>query len=676
MKKFKVEKSRSTLWRESKLTVFDSGRSGSDVESDVDGLVNHDFVFASYDAEVDAETCYDKDLNSSHGSMPDNETLSCEESVGWRWLDYSDSDSEPEDIHDSHTTISDELAHWAVLHHIPLSATASLLAVLKPHFPSLPVDPRTLLKTPIGQTCIRHISGGDYCHLGLTNGLSHLLKKTHTAADCIELQINVDGIPLFKSSSVSLWPILCSVSNINYKEPFVVGIYCGKEKPGSAAEFMADFVKEASELLKDGITVDNVTTVVKIHCFVCDAPARAYVKGIKSHSGYSACEKCTVSGDYDGKVIFLPGTYPLRTDDSFNAMIDDEHHIGPCPLNPLPMGFVSQFGLDYMHLVCLGVMRRFLLYWKGPKGPLEVRLGWKLMCSLSDRLMQLAAYAPLEFARKPRSIVEVLRWKATEFREILLYSGIVVLKNILNDNLYDHFLLLFVSIRILTSRKLIPQYCDYAHQLLVKFVHDTCVLYGQHSCVYNIHCLVHLANDVKNLGCLDDFSAFVFENKLDHLKKLVRKPQQPIQQILRRLHERSFFNDCLPAVIEPKTRSEHNDGPILPGYLGARQYRQITTEKWSLSVSPGNNCVLLDKGVPVLIKNIVIHKKDIILICARFETVSDAFLYPLPSSKLDIWHVAGESADLCSQALSTVLCKCVCWPLFHCDGFMILPLLH
>ena len=78
--------------------------------------------------------------------------------------------------------------------------------------------------------------------------------------------------------------------------------------------------------------------------------------------------------------------------------------------------------------------------------------------------------------------------------------------------------------------------------------------------------LVHLADDVKNLGCLDDFSAFVLENNLGQLKKLVRKPQQPMQQILRRLHEQKSFwvTEANTSVSEPTTKYEHNDGPLLP----------------------------------------------------------------------------------------------------------------
>ena len=228
--------------------------------------------------------------------------------------------------------------------------------------------------------------------MGLANGLSRLIRCTTASTDSLELQINVDGIPLFKSTNTCLWPILCSVTNINLREPFVTGIFCGKEKPGSATEFMSDFVTEATHLLANGLTVDDKKYDVSINSFVCDAPARAFLKGIKTHSGYASCEKCTVHGIYDGKVVFPYDNAPLRTDEAFNAMSDEDHHVGPCPLNPLPIGFVSQFGLDYMHLACLGVTRRLLLYWKGPVGPLHVRLGRKSVCDLSKRLLLLSTY--------------------------------------------------------------------------------------------------------------------------------------------------------------------------------------------------------------------------------------------------------------------------------------------
>jgi len=40
---------------------------------------------------------------------------------------------------------------------------------------------------------------------------------------------------------------------------------------------------------------------------------------------------------------------------------------------------------------------------------------------------------PCEFARKPRTLDEMCRWKATEFRTFLLYIGTFVIKSVLKN---------------------------------------------------------------------------------------------------------------------------------------------------------------------------------------------------------------------------------------------------
>ena len=57
--------------------------------------------------------------------------------------------------------------------------------------------------------------------------------------------------------------------------------------------------------------------------------------------------------------------------------------------------------------------------------------------------------------------------------------------------------------------------------ILRTFIHNALALYGQEMLVYNVHALVHLADDVQRFGPLDEFSAFPFENSLGHLKKLI-----------------------------------------------------------------------------------------------------------------------------------------------------------
>ena len=64
-------------------------------------------------------------------------------------------------------------------------------------------------------------------------------------------------------------------------------------------------------------------------------------------------------------------------------------------------------------------------------GELTVWLGYRMKEELLKRMEELKQHVPSEFQRKTRSILHGAKWKATEFRFILLYCGPVVLKNIL-----------------------------------------------------------------------------------------------------------------------------------------------------------------------------------------------------------------------------------------------------
>ena len=82
-----------------------------------------------------------------------------------------------------------------------------------------------------------------------------------------------------------------------------------------------------------------------------------------------------------------------------------------------------------------------------------------------------------------------------------------------------------VGISFLVNPKLCSMYYDYANGLLRTFVNNAAALYGHDTMVYNVHALIHLADDVKRFGCLDNFSAFPFENALMSIKKMIRKPK-------------------------------------------------------------------------------------------------------------------------------------------------------
>ncbi|KAF2895593.1 hypothetical protein ILUMI_10582 [Ignelater luminosus] len=66
--------------------------------------------------------------------------------------------------------------------------------------------------------------------------------------------------------------------------PFLVAIYCGDSKPKSVTEYLDSFMQDINNLLSRGISLRNIDYSVLVKGFICDAPARAYIKCIKLHT--------------------------------------------------------------------------------------------------------------------------------------------------------------------------------------------------------------------------------------------------------------------------------------------------------------------------------------------------------------------------------------------------------
>ena len=64
-----------------------------------------------------------------------------------------------------------------------------------------------------------------------------------------------------------------------------------------------------------------------------------------------------------------------------------------------------------MHLVCLGVVKRML-----KQGPRICKLSNAMVQDISNILISLSGKMPSEFSRQPKSLTEIERWKATEFK--------------------------------------------------------------------------------------------------------------------------------------------------------------------------------------------------------------------------------------------------------------------
>ena len=140
---------------------------------------------------------------------------------------------------------------------------------------------------------------------------------TEEKVTTLEISLNIDGLPLFKSSNKSLWPVLCGIMNVEPMAIFPVALTYGSSKPTDLL-FLEDIVDDLNHLLEHGLNVEGKVIPVVLRCIVCDAPARALIKGTKLYSGYYGCDKCAQKGEWLGRIIY-PETRDLnlRTDLSF-----------------------------------------------------------------------------------------------------------------------------------------------------------------------------------------------------------------------------------------------------------------------------------------------------------------------------------------------------------------------
>lgn len=423
----------------------------------------------------------------------------------------------------------EELRQWAIDINISHEHLDQLLMILRRRvLTDLPKSAKTLLQTSSAQYNIIEMEDGngdmgEFVYFSLRKGIEKCLDPETYRSNIIELTVNADGVPLTKSGGKELWTLAAKIHfDPDMFKPFPVGIYYGHSKPASADAFLHDFIIEINDLQENGMIISVRHFEVRLKCFICDTPARAFLKGTVGHTARYACERCTVRGRKMDSLttVYKSTNCEKRTDESFRGMNQREHHHRPSPLlqiNP-PIDMIFYFVLDFMHLCLLGVMKKLLDWWMN--GNLNVRLGYRMKNELSRRLESLKNFVPSEFQRKTRSCKFFAKWKATEFRFLLLYCGPIVLKKVLPSRLYKHFLLFHVACRVLSCDRLCLINVDQAKQLLLIFFKALPGFYGISSQVLNCHHLIHLSTDVRKMACsFSRITAFPFENLLGKMKK-------------------------------------------------------------------------------------------------------------------------------------------------------------
>jgi hypothetical protein len=533
-------------------------------------------------------------------------------------------------------TLAEELLLFFVLFNLSRKAMQYLLDILVRHGIDTPKTVFLLKKsTNVEKIHVDINNDENFVYLGLKNNLSYIVRRKFSFLNIgfndLNIQINVDGLPLYKSSNVSLWPILMKIYNVTM--PFPIALYCGIGKP-KLDTFLSKLCAELTDILTNHFSVNSYVFRISNVIFVCDTPARTFCQCIKGHTAYFGCGYCQQVGTYVNKTIAFSCYAGTSRSDISYFNFEENNQLSISPLASI-VPLMTNFPPDYMHVVLLGVTRKlFHFYFSRTKGKrLACRLSEQQITSLSADINFLRAYVPCEFQRKIRNFSELSHFKASEFRTYLLYFAPICFKNYLPDKYFKHFMLLHYSIYVFCSSNFQDLH-EKAARCIEIFVYDMKDLFSEESITYNVHVLLHLPYFVKKYGSLDIFSAFPYENYLSVLKKRIKSTRHVLKHSVNQL---IIIRDIYST-------------------MGL-----CSSSSLQFKINSANNCAILSNGVVILVDNMNDNTvSGYILLFSH-----NLYNYPYNSRDLCIGYYAVSTKYLCKKV---AISKAICIP---SDNFFI-----
>lgn len=392
-----------------------------------------------------------------------------------------------------------------------------------------------------------------------------LWKNFLSCPDNVSFLFNCDGVPVFKSSKVSIWPLYLVINELSYSKRMAnenmvfAGLWFGEKKPA-----MWTFLKPHSRsfaALENGVYIESpergnfLCKGIVLAC-TCDLPARCLLCNGMQYNGENGCWKCLQPGQtvktgvrgHSRAFLYQDDNPkgPLRTSESVKengveAARRQKRGVSRYIVNGVkgPSWFsllkhfdlVRGMGIDYMHGVLLGVQKLLLTLWFSPTFSKERFSIFLKVEYVDERLSQILPSS--EIKRLPRSISEHLKyWKASELRSFLLFYGLPTLYGLLPDNYFSHYTLFVHAIFILLQESISQADLQEADRLLDGFCKSFSNLYHPRFHTLNVHQLLHLVDDVRDLGPLYTHSCFAFEDKNGFLLKLIHGTQFIDSQII------------------------------------------------------------------------------------------------------------------------------------------------
>lgn len=363
-------------------------------------------------------------------------------------------------------------------------------------------------------------------------------------------------------------------------------------------------------------------------------------------------------GEYHhNRVCFPELNAPLRTDQNFGSRLQPEHHHNTSLFESLlEIKCITQLPIDSMHLLYAGVTNRMLSWFVTDSVNFKFKLQSTQIDAINNNLEIAALSLPSEFNRPVKDIRQHKQFKCTQHRSFLLYLSIVVLKNVLPKFQYEHFLLLFVGIRILSDENQFKLNNSVAKSMLKEYVEILGSNFGKFRLIFSFHMLIHLADEcLIQDEPLDRFAMWEFETANAGLKRFTRRQGAYLQQSYNRTIE--LYENSSKVVVEsnyPQLKLEVSNTFDKINQHFKKSFFRIEFQKFMLDTTYGNcwflstsgEIVKFEKAIEINEKN---NAKKIKVQGRAIINKHNFFEKPLSSSFLNIFECSDKKLAKCIE---------------------------
>ena len=188
--------------------------------------------------------------------------------------------------------------------------------------------------------------------------------------------------------------------------------------------------------------------------------------------------------------------------------------------------------VDYMHAVLLGAIKQHTELLLASVGESFYIGTPKMLKKIDDVLLKIRP--PFCLTRTPRSLNDRKLWKASEWRNWLLFYAPLCLETILPKKYFKHIGLLSSSIYTLLKNKISKSDITMCKQNIDLYVIRFQKYFKKENMTYNIHLLQHIVTGVTDWGPIWNHNAFPFENCNRLILNMKQSPNQVLKQITNR----------------------------------------------------------------------------------------------------------------------------------------------